>query len=58
MNKGLIYRLNESVQMANCEYYARMDADDVMAVNRIEEELKYLQEHPDVDVVGSSIMTI
>lgn len=57
-NKGLIYRLNESVQMANCEYYARMDADDVMAVNRIEEELNYLLEHPDVNVVGSSIMTI
>ena len=57
-NKGLIYRLNQSIQLANGNYYARMDADDIMCVTRVEEELKYLIEHPDVDVVGASIMTI
>lgn len=58
VNRGLIYRLNESIKMANGKYYARMDADDIMTVDRIEKELLYLQEHPEVDVVGSSIMTI
>ena len=57
-NKGLIYRLNQSIQLAKGDYYARMDADDIMCITRIEEELKYLIEHPDVDVIGSSIMTI
>ena len=57
-NKGLIYRLNQSIQLAKGDYYARMDADDIMCITRIEEELKYLIEHPDVDVVGTSIMSI
>lgn len=57
-NKGLAARLNESVEMANGDLYARMDADDVMIVNRIEEQVSFLTEHPDVDVVGSSAMVI
>ncbi len=57
-NRGLIYRLNQSIRLAKGEYYTRMDADDIMCVTRVEEELKYLIEHPDVDVVGASIMTI
>lgn len=58
VNRGLIYRLNESVKLAKGVYYARMDADDIMATNRIEEEVNFLNEHSDIDVVGSSIMLI
>lgn len=58
MNKGLIYRLNQSVQMARGVLYSRMDADDIMYVTRIEEQVKYLQMHPEIDVLGTSIMTI
>lgn len=57
-NRGLIARLNQSIEMCRTKYYARMDADDIMNVNRIEEELNFLEGHPDVDVCGSSIMTI
>lgn len=57
-NKGLIARLNQSVAITETKYYARMDADDIMHVNRIEEQVNYLESHPDVDVLGSSIMTI
>lgn len=57
-NKGLAARLNELSQLARGEFYARMDADDIMAVNRIERQVKFLQEHPEVDVVGSSVMII
>lgn len=57
-NKGLVYRLNQSIKLAKGKYYARMDADDIMAVNRIEEEVKFLEVHPNVDVVGSSMMMI
>lgn len=58
INRGLVYRLNQSVQMSSSKYYARMDADDIMYVTRIEEQVRYLEEHPEVDVVGASIMTI
>ena len=57
-NKGLIERLNQSVKLARGEYYVRMDADDIMYITRIEEQLVFLQSHPDIDVLGASIMTI
>lgn len=57
-NKGLVVRLNQSVALADTKYYARMDADDIMYVTRIEEQVKFLEEHPDIDVLGTSIMTI
>lgn len=43
-NKGLIYSLNEGVKMAQGEYIARMDADDISIPNRLEKQLKYAQE--------------
>lgn len=57
-NKGLVERLNQSIAMTNTKYYARMDADDIMYITRLEEQVNYLESHPEVDVVGSSIMTI
>ena len=57
-NKGLIARLNQSVEMCKTKYYARMDADDIMCINRLEEQVKFMEEHTEVDVCGSSIMTI
>ena len=57
-NRGLIARLNQSVEVCETKYYARMDADDIMCINRIEEQVKFMEEHAEVDVCGSSIMTI
>lgn len=57
-NKGLPSRLNEISDMAKGDFIARMDADDIMAVERIEKQLDYLVHHPDVDVVGCSAMVI
>ena len=57
-NRGLVYRLNQSVSLAKGEYYARMDADDIMAVTRIEKEVSYLINNPNIDVLGSSAMLI
>ena len=44
--------------MCETKYYARMDADDIMCINRIEEQVKFMEAHTEVDVCGSSIMTI
>ena len=35
-NKGLIYTLNKAILLANGEYIARMDADDISMLDRIE----------------------
>lgn len=58
MNRGLVYRLNQSIAMCKTKYYARMDADDIMHKTRIEEQLLFLESHVDIDVCGTSIMTI
>lgn len=58
LNKGLIARLNQSTAMTTTKYYARMDADDIMYLTRIEEQVNFLESHPEIDVVGASIMTI
>ena len=57
-NKGLPARLNESISLADTKYYARMDADDIMYITRIEEQVIFLEAHPEIDVLGTSIMTI
>ncbi len=57
-NKGLATRLNESVKLALGEYYARMDDDDIMSINRLETQIRYLESHSDIDVLGSSAIII
>lgn len=50
--RGLAQRLNEGVRQARGRYVARMDADDVSFAQRFELQLKYLEAHPEVDLVG------
>lgn len=57
-NKGLIYRLNQSVNLAQGLFYARMDADDIMQKDRLSVQLKYLHNNPHVNVVGSAFYGI
>jgi len=58
MNKGLPYRLNQQVKMAQGKYFFRMDADDVMFPSRIEEQVAYLDAHEDIDVIGAKSVII
>lgn len=57
-NRGCPTRLNEGIAAATGSYIARMDADDVMFPQRLEKQLCLLQENPEVDLVGSGIISI
>ena len=57
-NHGISYRLNQQIDMAKGDIFVRMDGDDVMFPTRIAQQVKYLQEHPEVDVVGSGAIII
>ena len=35
------------------EYVARMDADDICALDRFEKQIQFLDSHPEIDIVGS-----
>lgn len=57
-NRRLSYRLNQLAWMAQTEYLARMDADDLMHPDRLATQLRFLDEHPKIDVVSSDAYTI
>lgn len=52
-----ISSLNYGLSIAKGDYIARMDADDIMLPNRIEEQIKVMNAHPEVDVCGSWVKT-
>ncbi len=47
-NAGLANVLNVGIQMARGKYIARMDSDDISALNRLEVQVNYLEQHPDI----------
>lgn len=57
-NLGISRRLNQAVDMANGEYFARMDHDDICHPKRLERQLMYLEQNKNVDVVCSRCVTI
>ena len=52
-NKGLAYALNYGISKASCEYIARMDDDDISRIDRLEKQVRFLDEHKDITFVGS-----
>ena len=49
---GLAARLNECIERAHGPYLARMDADDIAYPLRLDKQVRFLQDHPEVDLVG------
>ncbi|HET9183683.1 MAG TPA: glycosyltransferase family 2 protein [Candidatus Angelobacter sp.] len=51
-NRRLAKRLNEAVALARGKFFARMDGDDVAFPHRLESQLRFLRDHPNVDLLG------
>ncbi len=54
-NGGLGNALKIAVENATHELIARMDSDDVSVSTRFEEQLKYFEINPEIDIVGGDI---
>lgn len=54
-NQGLTKNLADGVLRAKTEYIARMDADDVACSNRLEKQLMWLDQHPDITILGTAV---
>lgn len=52
-NTGIVGALNRGFAAVTGTYIARMDADDLIAKDRIEKQLKYLQDNPEVVACGT-----
>lgn len=51
-NIGLTANLNKALNMAQGEYIARIDADDIAFHDRIRKQVKYMDLHPEVVLCG------
>lgn len=51
-NQGLAQTLNNCLSIAKGEYIARMDADDISIKTRLEEEVSFLDNHPNYSLVS------
>jgi glycosyltransferase involved in cell wall biosynthesis len=56
-NQGLPARLNQAVRLARGIYFARMDGDDVAYPERLEKQIAYLRQHPEVDLLATRAIT-
>lgn len=54
-NIGLIKSLNKAILNTSGELIARMDADDISYLNRLEEQVNFLNNNPTISLVGCKI---
>lgn len=58
VNRGLVSRLNQAIDMAQGVYFARMDADDISYPERIARQVASLENDVTLDLVGAKAITI
>ena len=49
---------NRALALCETEFFARMDADDLSDPRRLEEQLAFLVEHPEVGLLGTQILPL
>ena len=52
-NIGLPRSLNKGLKFCHGKYIARMDADDISYVNRLEEQVKFMETNPNILASGA-----
>jgi glycosyltransferase involved in cell wall biosynthesis len=57
-NRGLVYTLNYAISLAQSNFIARVDADDICDPSRLEKQLFKLKENDHVAVVGTWVNLI
>lgn len=57
-NFGLARRLNQLIEIAEGDFIARMDADDVAYRHRLAKQVEYLLQNPATDLVATRAITI
>ncbi len=55
-NKGISYALNYGIDHIDTDYIVRMDADDIMHPQRLEIQVKFMEDNPDVFMMGTTCL--
>lgn len=58
VNLKLPSSLNKAISLAQGKYIARMDADDICLSDRLEEQYKFMEEHPDISLSSCRFLTV
>jgi glycosyltransferase involved in cell wall biosynthesis len=58
VNTGYTESLNMAIDLAKGKYIARMDSDDISLNNRFEKQYRYMEENPEVLVLGGSYQIV
>ncbi len=57
-NLKIVRTLNNQISLANGKYIARMDADDISLPRRIEKQVVFLEQNPDISFCGTNAFYI
>lgn len=58
INKKICYTLNRAYKHSSGAYIARMDGDDISEYDRLEKQINFLKENPEIDLVGVGTISI
>lgn len=53
-NLGLAQSLNKGIDLINTDYIIRMDTDDIAKKDRIEKQMRFVEEHPEYSIVAGN----
>jgi len=53
-NKGMTYANNMAIDLTTCDLVFKMDSDDIMFPDRIEKQMRFMEERPECVVCGSN----
>ena len=53
VNLKVVKTLNKGLELATCEYIARMDADDISFKTRLEKQVNILDNNPEIGLVSA-----
>lgn len=57
-NSKIVHSLNFALSKASGRYIARMDGDDICESDRLEKQMSFLKNNPDISLVGSAIKLV
>jgi glycosyltransferase involved in cell wall biosynthesis len=56
VNQKLVATLNKGITLATGKYILRMDADDICYPDRVEKQVRFMEEHQDIGISGTAIL--
>ena len=55
-NQGIVSALTKGIELSQGSFIARMDSDDLSMPDRIQEQINFLEENPDIDICATNII--